>query len=62
MDLLKFAMELVIWYYLIVIVAMKVVKGLNILQVEKEESHVVLTISLQESELIYMIPYLLKKY
>ena len=60
MDLLKFMINLDILYYLIIVIVIKFVIRLNILYVKKVVLQIVLTIILQESELIHMILYLLE--
>ena len=62
MDLLKFMMKVNLDYYLIVVGVIKFVIGLDVLYVKKLVSQIVLIKTLQESELIHIILYLLKKY
>ena len=58
MNLLKFMMEVDIYYYLFMEDIMQFIIGLNILLVKKVILQIVLIIVLQESELINIIIYL----
>ena len=57
MNLLKFMMEVDIYYYLFMEDIMQFIIGLNILLVKKVILQIVLIIVLQESELINIIIY-----
>ena len=55
MDLLKFMMELDIYYYLVLKVMMQLTRGLDILSVKKVVLQILLIIIFQESESIHII-------